>query len=144
MSETAPGTTVLLIDGNHTERVFYADGLKRCAPEYLILEAPDGQSGRDLYRRSRRIDCVVLEISLPGESAFALLLELLPNASRPNVAVIILSHIGYSGLWELAKENGVYACFLKQHMSAEMLDKAIQRAVACVGLLPKEDRHRPI
>ena len=87
---------------------------------------------------------MVLDISLPGESAFALLLDLLPNASRPNVAVIVLSHIGYSRLWELAKENGVYACFLKQQTSAEMLDKAIQRAVACVGQMPKEDRHRPI
>ena len=143
MGETAHGmTSVLLIDGNHTERAYYAEGLKRCAPDYLILEAPDGQSALDLYRRSHGIDCVVLEISLPGESAFALLLDLLPNASRPNVAVVILTHLGDTALWELAKENGVYACFLKPHTSAEMLDKAIQRAVACVGQMPEEDRYR--
>ena len=136
-------TSVLLIDGNHTERAFYADELKRCAPDYLILEAPDGQSGLDLYRRSQRIDCVVLEISLPRESAFVFLLDLLPIASRPNVAVVVLTHVGDKGLWELAKEHGAYACLLKQHTSGEVLDKTIQRAIAFVGQMPKEDRHRP-
>jgi DNA-binding response OmpR family regulator len=67
-----PTTSVLLIDSNANERAFYADGLKRCSPDYLKLEATDGRSGLDLYR-SRRIDCVVLELALPDQSGFALL-----------------------------------------------------------------------
>jgi hypothetical protein len=47
-------------------------------------------------------------------------------------------------LWELAHQNGVDACLVKKYTSGEALDKAIQCAVARVGLLPKEDRHRLI
>ena len=138
------GTSVLLIDGNAADRAFYADGLKSCSADYQIIRATEGQSGLDLYRRSRRIDCVVLELALPDGSAFEVLVDLIPIVHRPNVAVIVLTRFGYRGLWELAKQNGAYACFLKQHTSGDVLDKAIQRAVAFVGRMPKEDRHRPI
>ena len=43
-------TSVLLIDANNADRTFYADGLKRCAPSYLIIEADDGQTARQVYR----------------------------------------------------------------------------------------------
>ena len=46
--------------------------------------------------------------------------------------------MGYS------RQNGAYAYFVKRHTSGEDLDKAIQRAVAFVGRLPKEDRYRAI
>ena len=59
-----PATSVLLIDGNHTERKFFADQLKDRSPDYKILEATNGEEGLILYR-SRRIDCVV--ISFPVE-----------------------------------------------------------------------------
>ena len=124
MGETAPwATSGLLIDGNHTERTFYAEELKRCAPDYLIREATDGQSGLEFSRRSRRIDCVVLELALP--SGLVLLVDLIPIPSRPNVAVVVLTPIGYSGLWELAKRNGAHVCLLKPHTSGADLGKAI-------------------
>jgi len=87
---------------------------------------------------------VILELDLPDQSGFQLLLSLLPLASRPYVAVIILTQIPYESLWELARDNGAYACFYKKHTSGEDLDRAIQRAVSLVGQMPKEDRQRPI
>jgi CheY-like chemotaxis protein len=133
--ETPPPwtTSVLLIDGNPTERAFYADGLKRCSPDYRILEATDGQAGLDLYRRFQRIDCVVLELALPTRSGLALLTDIIPIPRRRNVAVIVLTQLRYQGLWELAKRNGAYACFLKEHTSSEDLDYAIRRAIAYIG-----------
>jgi DNA-binding NarL/FixJ family response regulator len=71
-------------------------------------------------------------------------MDLLPIPSKPNVAVIILTHLAYRGLWKLAHQNGVEACLVKKYTSGDVLDKAIQRAVGRVGQLPKEDRHRPI
>lgn len=136
-------TSVLLVDSNANDRAFYADGLKRCSPDYLILEATDGRSGLDRYR-SRRIDCVVLELALPDQSGFALLVDLLPIPSRPNVAVIVRTQHVYRGIWEFARQNGAYACFVKRYTSGEYLAKAIHCAVALVGLISKEDRHRPI
>ena len=138
-----PTTSVLLIDGSKDQRTHWAGQLKDCSADYEIVEAPDGQSGLALYR-SRRIDCVVLELSLPDQSGFQTLVDLVPVASRPHVAVIVLTHITHRGVWELAKQNGAYACLAKKFTSGEDLDKAIQRAVAFVGQMPKEDRYRPI
>jgi DNA-binding NarL/FixJ family response regulator len=107
------------------------------------VEASDSQSGLDLYR-SRRIDCVVLEVALPDDSGFPTLVQLVPIASRPQVPVIVLTQIPYPGIWKLAKDNGAYSCFHKPHTSAEDLDKAIRGAIAFVGQMPKEHWYRPI
>jgi CheY-like chemotaxis protein len=143
-NHTLPTTSVLLIDGNATDRAFYAEGLRRCSPDYLIQEATDGQSGLALYRRSQQIDCVVLDLALPDRSGFQLLVNLLPIPSRPNVAVIVLTTLAYRGLWELATKNRAHACLVKRYTSGEYLDKVIQCAVAFVGLTSKEERHRHI
>jgi CheY-like chemotaxis protein len=119
-----PTTSVLLIDGSKNQREYWADQLKRCSLDYEIVEALDGQSGLDVYR-SRRIDCVVLELSLPDQSGFQTLVDLVPVARRPHVAVIVLTQMTQRGVWELAKQNGAYACLAKQFTSGEDLDRAI-------------------
>lgn len=131
-------TSVLFIDGYDSDRTYYADQLKRYSLDYQILEATDGHSGLTRYR-SHKIDCVVLELNLPDISGFQVLIDLIPLARRPNVAVIILTRLSSQPLWELAKKQGAYDCFLKKHTAHEDLDKAIQRAIALVGLIPKED-----
>ena len=130
-------TSVLLIDGNPKQRVYWAAQIKHCSPDYQIFEADSGQSGLDLYR-SQQIDCVVLELDLPDRSGFEVLMTLVPRATRPPVAVIVLTHLTHRGLWELAHKNGAYACFIKSHTTGEGLDRAIQRALAFVGQMPKE------
>jgi DNA-binding NarL/FixJ family response regulator len=134
--------SVLLIDGSDNQRAYWAEQLKRGSPDYQIVEAPDGQSGLDLYR-SRKIDCVVMELTLPDRSGLDLLTELVPVPSKPTAAVIVLTLLAHRSLWELAKQYGAYACFHKKHTAGEDLEKAIQRAVAFVRQMPKEDRDRP-
>lgn len=138
-----PNTSILLIDGSQKQRAYWIEQLKRCSPNYQIVEASDGQSGLDLFR-SRRIDCVVIDVALPDDSGFSTLVNLVPIASKPQVAVIVLTQIPYPGVWELAKGNGAYACFHKARASGEDLDKAIQEAVAFVRQMPKDDRYRPL
>jgi len=53
-----PTTSVLLIDGNHTDRKYFVDQLKGSFPDYKILDATTGEEGLTLCR-SRRFDCVV-------------------------------------------------------------------------------------
>jgi DNA-binding NarL/FixJ family response regulator len=79
----------------------------------------------------------------PDRSGFEVLVDLVPIVRRPRVAVIVLTNNVYRGLWDLAKANGAYACLPKQYTSAEALDTTIRKAIAMVGMLPKEDRHRP-
>src|SRR5438874_2133419 len=116
-------TSVLLIDGNDTARKYFADQLKGRSHGYEILEATDGKTGLTLYG-SRRIDCVVLELGLPDQSGFQVLVELVPIASRPKVAVIVLTQLTHRDIWELAKRTGAYTCLAKQFTSGEDLDQA--------------------
>ena len=88
-------TSVLLIDGNRSQRVYWAEQLKRASPDYEIVEASDGQSGLDIYR-SRRLDCVVLELGLPDQPGFKTLVQLVPIANRPRIAVIAHCSIPWS------------------------------------------------
>jgi len=136
-------TSVLLIDGSDADRKYFADQLKGRSPDYKILEATNGEDGLILYRY-RRIDCVVVALELPDQSGLKVLVDLVPIASRPNVAVIVLTNRLQRGLREIALQNGAYACFVKQFMSGDDLDRAIQRAIAFVGRMPKEDRYGPL
>jgi DNA-binding NarL/FixJ family response regulator len=84
---------------------------------------------------------VVLELDLPDQTGFQVLLHLVPLASRPRIAVIVLTTISYESLWGLAKDNGAYACFSKAHTNGNDLDRAIQRAVSLVGQMPWRVAH---
>jgi len=86
----------------------------------------------------------VLELSLPDQGGFKTLADLVPIASRPKVAVIVLTLLTHPGVWRLAKENGAYTCLGKDFTTGEDLYKTIQRAVAFVGRMPKEERHQNI
>jgi DNA-binding NarL/FixJ family response regulator len=139
-----PTTSVLLIDANDTDRIRFAAHLKNCSPDYTTFEAIDGRTGLNLYR-SRRIDCVVLALELPDQSGFKVLVDLVPIASRPHVAVVALTdRTSPRGLHEVAMQNGAYACFVRQFTSGDDLERAILRSMAFVGQMPKEDRYRPI
>lgn len=136
-------TSVLLIDGDSTDRMAFADHLENCTSDYQILEAKNGEEGLALYR-SRRIDCVVLSLDLPDRSGFDLLVEFVPIASRPHVAVVVLTNNTQPGIHQIATRNGAYACLVKKFTSGDDLERAILRAMAFVGRMPTEDRYRPI
>jgi CheY-like chemotaxis protein len=136
-----PTTTILFIDPNDTERTIFVEELKRRSPDYRILETTDGESGLTLCR-SQGIDCVVLAVELPDGSGFRVLVDLVPIARRPNIAVLMLTNNAQRGFHQIAIQNGAYACFVKQFTSGEDLDRGIQRAMAFVGWMPKEDRYR--
>ena len=138
-----PTTRVLFIDGNANDRALYVSGLQHCSPDYQIIEATNGQSGLAIHR-AQRIDCVVLELDLPDLSGFEVLVKVVPIARKPNVAVVALTRLACRGLWDLARSNGAYVCFYKPHTSLDDLDRAINRAIAFVGWMPKEDRYRNI
>src|SRR5437868_13408708 len=106
LNRELPSTSVLFIDGNDIDRAYFAEGVKCCFPDYLILEAKDGASGLDLYRRSERIDCAVLELDLPDRSGFEVVVDLVHRVRRPKVAVMVLTGLPARGMWELARRNG--------------------------------------
>jgi len=123
-------TTVLVIDDNDGDRKYWCEALKTSAHNYTVLEASNGQSGLKLCR-SQRIDCIVLDLDMP-ESGFYVLFDLIRDRTRPQIAVVILTHLLAPNVLEMAKHNGAQACLAKQTTSAQDLENAIQYAVAAV------------
>ena len=123
-------TTVLVIDDNDEDRKYWCDALKHSAHNYTVLEAPNGQSGLELCR-SQRVDCIVLDLDMP-ESGFYVLFDLIRDRTRPQIAVVILTHLLVPNLMEMAKHNGAQVCLVKQATSTQNLENAIQNAVAAV------------
>jgi CheY-like chemotaxis protein len=136
-------TSVLFVDANDADRTYFIEGLKLCSPDYVIFEATSAGSGLALYR-SQQIDCVVLELDLPGRAGFEVLLNLIPLPHRPQLAVIALTRLAHREVWEIVQKNGASGYLFKPHASPKDLHHAIQRAIAQVGILPKGDRDRPI
>lgn len=129
-SETSNRTTVLLIDDNYEHRKYWSAALRNPPFHYSVLEADSGDSGLDLYRH-QRVDCVVLDLDMP-ESGFFVLLRLIEVRKSPQVAVVVLTQLVHPTLWALMKDNGAYACLIKQHSSAEDLANTIQQAIVSV------------
>jgi DNA-binding NarL/FixJ family response regulator len=133
---SSPTTTLLLIDGDDMDRSYYAHRLKICSPEYVVLEAKDGESALELYR-SQRVDCIVTEFELSDMSLFQLLLELVPPDGPLPVAVIVLARKILPAIAELARNHGAQACLMKRFTSGDELEQFILRAIAAVGPLRK-------
>lgn len=127
----ASTTTVLFIDDNDEDLKYWGERLKNYSSHnYTVLDASSGEAGLELCR-SERIDCVVLDLDMP-ESGFYVLFDLVRDRTRPQIAVVILSHLLLPNLLEMAKYNGAQVCLVKQTTSAQDLDNAIQKAVASV------------
>ena len=122
-------TTVLFIDDNLADLDFWSKGLRECSPAYSTLTATDIKSGLHLYK-AKKVDCVILDLDLSNESGFEALFTLVPNRSKPSIAVVVLTKLPYPNLHDLVLHNGAFACLHKQHTCATDLDQAIQNALA--------------
>ena len=123
--------SVLLIDGNDKDRQYYAHRLAVASSEYEVFEAANGQSGLRIYKACD-IDCVVLEIDLPGRSGLNVLSDLAPIARHPEIAVIILTHLHFRSLHEAALRNGAFAVLYKPLTSGDLLNDTIMNAVSAI------------
>ncbi len=124
-------TKVLIIDDNEEDLKQWARALTSSSSfNYSVLTSSSTQSGLALCRENV-VDCVLLDLDMPV-SGFHALLELIPDRTRPQIAVIILTRLSHPNLFEMAKHNGAQACLLKQRISAKDLDTAIHVAIAAI------------
>jgi PleD family two-component response regulator len=124
----SPAASVLFIDGNESERQYYTERLK---PHYLIFESPSAKTGLDFYG-SKSVDCVVLDLELPDTSGFEVLGRLIPVASRPGIAVVVLTRLTSPSLLDLAVKKGAKYALHKPSTSGDILDKAALNAISIV------------
>lgn len=128
MSPAHEAASVLFIDGNQSERQYYTERLK---PHYVIFESTSAKTGLEFYN-SNSVDCVVLELELPDTSGFEVLSQLIPVASRPEIAVVVLTRMTSPSLLELAVKKGAKYALHKPAASGDILDKAVLNAISIV------------
>src|SRR5215210_3659305 len=121
--------TVLFIDGYHEDRRSWAEGFQTSSPKSVVLEADSGAAGLALCR-SRPVDCVVVELSLPDMSGFQVLVNLIPSGHKPAVAVILFTRLPLLQMAELAKTIGAQAFLLKSDTSSAQLQTAVRDSIA--------------
>ena len=139
MEVVHPSATVLFVDGYDHDREYWVHRLNVLSPDYVVLEADTGAAGLSVCQ-SQRIDCVVAELTLPDMSGFQVLVELVPYARYPEIAVIMLSRLNFPQLPELAIKNGAQTYLVKSRISGNDLDRAIHKALATVAPTRKELR----
>jgi DNA-binding NarL/FixJ family response regulator len=125
-------STILLVDPFDNDRTYYVDRLNHALPDCMILEAKDGGSAVSLSK-SRRLDCLITELQLPDMSGFDFLVQMVPRASHPSVATIMLTRSSIPALSYIARINGAQAFLVKQFTTGEELVHAIEKAIAVVG-----------
>ena len=64
-------------------------------PDALVLEAETGEGGIAICRW-QRVDCVLVEVSLPDMSGFQVLVNLVPRVRHPEIPVIFLTRVALS------------------------------------------------
>jgi CheY-like chemotaxis protein len=131
-SPSASICTVLLIEDDPEDLQFWSSALKNCSSHYTVLEASSGQEGLELFRH-QEVDCIVLDLDLSASSGFQVLLDLVPDRRRPEIAVLILSRLSNPTLAKMALENGAQAFLIKQNTSADALDEAIKKGMTSVA-----------
>ncbi|SLM48108.1 protein of unknown function [Nitrospira japonica] len=124
--------SILFVDPDIEDRAYWVRRLELASPEYVITTVEEGRTAIEMCR-SRRFDCVVLELKLPDISGFEVLTHLCPVASQPDVAVVILTKLLFTTLSAAARTNGAQSYLIKPQTSGDQLDTAIQKAVARVG-----------
>ena len=120
--------TVLFIDDDEEDLNFWSEGLVQCSPVYSILKAQTVKAGLELYHR-HSIDCVVVDLDLPYESGFEVLITLLGQSKQLLKPVIVLTRLYNPVLRKMTLDNGACACVIKQHSSPQALHDAIQKAI---------------
>jgi DNA-binding NarL/FixJ family response regulator len=70
---------------------------------------------------------------MDNASGFEVLIALVPNQEHRQIAVVVLTHLSNPTLHKMAVECGAHACLLKQRTSPQLLDQAIQTAIASVA-----------
>jgi CheY-like chemotaxis protein len=131
-------TVVLLLDPNKDDRRYWSKELETSFQHYKVLEAEDGESGLAICR-SERVDCVVMELHLPGMSAFQVLMRLNPIVRRClQTPIVALSYFILPSIAEAAKKLGAQSYLIKSQASPDDLDRAIRNAIAKVGTTRNE------
>jgi len=121
-----------MIDDNPENLEYWSKLLRVSSSNYSILKAQSVRAGLDLCQY-QKIDCIIVNLDMGDSPCFEVLLTLIPDRKRPEIAVVVLTRLRNPSLHETVLYHGAQAYLVKQLTSADALDKAIQKAVTSVA-----------
>jgi DNA-binding response OmpR family regulator len=119
MAADKNGKIVLVIDDDPMARDLYRAILE--ADGFEVLDEGEGEKGLEVYK-STKVDCVILDIFMPGLSGLDLLEQLDPDTTGvPVIAVSGSGHAAGSSPLHLAETLGASKGFSKGFEHEELL-----------------------
>ena len=133
--------SVLIVDHSPQDRENYCR-LLRNQPEkgYKVVEADSAKAGFNIFQSSHP-DCTLLDANLPDGDPLQLLHQITAAKKSPH-AIVLLTNEGNKSLVHQAICEGAQDYLYKARITAEALDRAIQRAIEKVSFLRKIDEQR--
>ncbi|MBD2356195.1 PAS domain-containing protein [Tolypothrix sp. FACHB-123] len=132
MSQTR--RTLLIVDDSPEDRELYQRCLQRDGEySYNILEATQGQQGLELWQQHQP-DVVLLDYRLPDLDGLEFLIRLRSATQQPCLAVIMVTGEGNEAIAVQAMKAGAQDYLVKEHITPERLQLAVNGAIATVQL----------
>ena len=122
-------TSVLLISHDTECLTDCVQNLSRCSPYYNLLKASTGDDALEVVR-SKRLDCIVLDLDLPNVG-LTLLTGIISVRHQLPSAVIVLTDTPSNGVRRMALGMGANTCLGKASFGLYSLDRIVQDAVLC-------------
>ena len=124
----APGISILLVDDDPLIRSLGRDLLEHLG--YQVETAQDGPEALQCYRRQPRIDLVILDYNLPGQTGLEVLQKL--KDLDPQARVLVASGDFSSQLVKILEEGGVVG-FIHKPFRVWELETRIKMVLAGVS-----------
>ncbi|QEN08177.1 response regulator transcription factor [Oceanispirochaeta crateris] len=122
--------TILIVDDEHRIRKLVSDFLKKDG--FLVLEAQDGQSALEIFRREKSIDLIILDVMMPVLDGWAVCREIRKESDVP---IFMLTARGEESNELLGFEMGVDE-YIKKPFSPKIL---VARVNSILKRLKKDD-----
>jgi signal transduction histidine kinase/CheY-like chemotaxis protein len=120
--------TVLLIDDSPEDRAVYRRFLGQPPAASICLEAATGTDGLRVCETTR-LDCLVLDFSLPDMDGLEFLTALRTRPTAQACPVVLLTGQGSEQLAVQALRHGAQDYLVKRDLSADVLQRTIDRAI---------------
>ncbi len=125
--------TLLIVDDDSDDRMFFRDAVKEINPGYELLEACDGEEALNLLRKAVKLpDFIFLDLNMPYMNGRECLKELKADTTLKRIPVIIYSTTSFQEEIDGTKKLGA-AHFLTKIADVKRLPSvligAMERAV---------------
>jgi DNA-binding response OmpR family regulator len=105
---------ILIVDDDADVRFSIVDGLGMVAPDWEIVEAPDGNHALGMLTKDY-VDLIILDVMMPGMDGIELSSKIKENPSLAHIPIIFLS-----------AKTDEYSKALGQMNAAEYLEKPFE------------------